>query len=175
MSDTRIAALKRERRRLLFVALVLPAVARAVTTVSGAWTAAQSPYRVADTLLVPAGVTLTIEPGVNVLFDEDVPFLVEGRLVAVGTQSDSIRFLPGESSEWHGIRITGSDSSTLAFVRISGDSSSGPGALRVEGARVGVRRSRFVHNTDNGVSIHRGARATFDSCESSDNAGRGFV
>ncbi len=56
---------------LAAVTFVAPASA---TTVSGdvgtaTWTAANSPYRVTGAVHVPAGSTLTIEPGVDVLFD----------------------------------------------------------------------------------------------------------
>ena len=90
---------------LLFAALVfLCAPLRRATGVSGTpvsgeirtttWTKAGSPYRVTNTIRVPQGQLLTIEPGVDVLFDDDVPFVVEGRIHAVGMQTDSIRFLP---------------------------------------------------------------------------------
>ena len=59
---------------ILLVAMVSPALA---TDVSGeittqTWTKASSPYHVISEVTVPVGHTLTIEPGVDVLFDEDV-------------------------------------------------------------------------------------------------------
>ncbi len=87
------------------------------------WTKASSPYRITGTVVVPEGETLTIEPGVDVLFeatygdeldndrcpDEDMPpgtcwaigekpsalygMRVIGTLIAEGTPTDSIRFL----------------------------------------------------------------------------------
>ena len=73
----------------LALALMVPALCAAETFVGGTittatWTAANSPYRVVDTLVVPAGEVLTIEPGVDLVFDTDMaaqcaPFLlVEG-------------------------------------------------------------------------------------------------
>ncbi|HOF61404.1 MAG TPA: FlgD immunoglobulin-like domain containing protein [Candidatus Latescibacteria bacterium] len=152
-------------RFLLFAALVfLCAPLRRATGVSGTpvsgeiqtttWTKAGSPYRVTNTIRVPQGQILTIEPGVDVLFDDDVPFVVEGRIHAVGMQTDSIRFLRG-STEWGGLRISGGDTSTLAYVRISGGNANGNpdslwnrgGGLFVNVARVGVSHSVISGNS----------------------------
>jgi predicted outer membrane repeat protein len=70
-------------------------------------------------MTVRAGNRLTIEPGVDVLFNEGAYMAIEGSVNAVGTATDSIRFLKGPAATWRGLRITGGDSSTLAHVRIS--------------------------------------------------------
>lgn len=59
------------------------------------WTAAGNPYRVTiayPSRLVPDGVTLTLEPGVQVLFDGLLE--IDGRLVAVGTSGARITLGP---------------------------------------------------------------------------------
>ncbi|SVE56217.1 uncharacterized protein METZ01_LOCUS509071, partial [marine metagenome] len=73
--------------------------------ISGTWTLDNSPYLVVGDLLVHPYNSLTIEPGVEVVFMEDYEFRVEGELHAVGTEQDSIYFrsdTPGEST-WKGI------------------------------------------------------------------------
>ena len=113
-------------RMLAALALILTAAAcRAETLVSDTvatttWVAAASPYRVVGPTTVLAGDTLEIEPGVDVLFDVDVPLVIEGALHARGTAADSVRFLAGNALEWGGIRLTGDDSSSLAFARVGG-------------------------------------------------------
>jgi len=66
------------------------------------------------------GKYLIIEPGVDVLFDSTAYFTVSGTLIAHGTESDSIRFLPGDAATWKGLHFTDGDTSSLAFVRVSG-------------------------------------------------------
>jgi len=90
------------------------------TVTTATWHKANSPYHVTSAVTVPAGNTLTIEPGVDVQFDADVQFVVQGRLQAIGTEADSIRFVPGTSPQWRGLRLRGGDSSTVAYARVSG-------------------------------------------------------
>ncbi len=155
---------------LLAVGLVAVQPAQSVTFVSGelrttTWTAANGPYRVVDTLTVLANQSLTIEPGVDVLFYADVPMFVRGRIHAVGTQLDSIRFvasnrfLAGADTSWGGLRISGGDSSTMHFVRVSdvwakmlryNDENGGGIIVRGGGTRLGMARSVLSGNTSAG-------------------------
>ena len=96
-----------------------------IATISGditttTWVAANSPYRVTGQCTVLDGETLTIEAGVEVLFDTDVQFLVQGAIDAQGTEADSVWFIPGDSDEWGGIRLSGGDASSFSYTRISG-------------------------------------------------------
>ena len=157
---------------LCLLAGLLAVGASYATDVSGAlpvWSAANSPYRVKGDVIVPRGVTLVIEPGVDVLFDADAVILVEGALRAEGTARDSIRFLPGESSVWRGIRIAGGDSlNVLQHARITGAwgrahrGEARGGALSVgNGARLDVSHSVLEHNRadSSGGAIHVDFRA----------------
>jgi hypothetical protein len=54
------------------------------------WTKANSPYTITGQVLVYPGVTLTIEPGVEVRFIQS-EFWIQGTLYAVGTASDPIK------------------------------------------------------------------------------------
>jgi hypothetical protein len=71
------------------------------------WTAADGPYHVTGGITIPAGRTLTIEPGTTVFLDDDCGFVVHGRLVARGTEYQRIRFtrLPGATGQWAGLQI----------------------------------------------------------------------
>lgn len=71
------------------------------------WTAAGGPYHVTGSITIPAGRTLTIEPGTTVFVDAKCGFTVHGRLVARGTEYQRIRFtrMPGTTAEWAGFQI----------------------------------------------------------------------
>ncbi len=102
------------------------------TITTQTWTAVNSPYRVTGEVTVPAGETLTIEPGVDVLFDEDVRFHVSGSLDAVGTATDSIRFVAGTAAEWGGLGIS---EGSIAYARFSnGHADGGSGGYSDGGA-----------------------------------------
>lgn len=70
-------------------------------TVDTVWTAANSPYTISNNVTVISGVTLTIEPGVTVLFNQGLGMTVNGRLLAEGTPQDRIVFTrSGTSGTW---------------------------------------------------------------------------
>ena len=83
---------------LLLLISVFAVLRLSATDVSGPitsntlWTVVNSPYVVTGNVLVMEGVTLTIEPGVEVRFDASKALQINGTLVARGTATDSIRF-----------------------------------------------------------------------------------
>ena len=66
---------------------------------SGTWTLANSPYNVNGEITVPAGSTLTIEAGVEVLFAGNFKITAEGRVIAIGTEESMITFRANTDSE----------------------------------------------------------------------------
>ncbi|MGE5433141.1 MAG: kelch repeat-containing protein [Syntrophomonadaceae bacterium] len=87
--------------------------------VSGRWTLAKSPYHILGEITIPIDSTLTIEPGVEVIFMGHFKMNVQGRLLAVGTTSNPIRFTAeNKLAGWHGIRFinTPDSSDTSRFI-----------------------------------------------------------
>jgi len=80
---------------------------------SGTWTKKASPYIIKGDINIPAGKTLTIQPGVVVQFDGLYTLNVQGSLIAVGKENDSIIFTVTDTSGilnktrygWNGIRF----------------------------------------------------------------------
>jgi len=72
------------------------------------YTLANSPYYVSNSLNVAVGVTLTIEPGVKMLFAKDKGLQVSGTLIARGTDAAKITFtaLKPQPGEWSNILFT---------------------------------------------------------------------
>ena len=73
--------------------------------VSGTWTKALSPYHINGEITIPNDSTLTIEPGVEVIFTGHYEFNVKGRLLAIGTETDTIVFTINDTTGFHNITI----------------------------------------------------------------------
>src|SRR5688572_3770467 len=74
--------------------------------VSGIWAKAGSPYQVQGTIQIPDGQTLSIEPGVTIEFQGHYKFNVQGRLLAIGTATDTIIFTAvNTTTGWWGVRF----------------------------------------------------------------------
>ena len=94
---------------------VLPRTGTSNTTVSTditantTWTKAAGPYLITNPLDVRPGVTLTIEPGVEVLFAAGAQLVVVGQLDAIGTVAEPILFtsaaLTPAANDWNGIYV----------------------------------------------------------------------
>lgn len=72
---------------------------------------ANNPYIVTQELIVPPGLTLTIEPGTEVKFSSDTRLVVKGELIARGEVTDSIHFTLNQhfpnQSLWNGVVLDG--------------------------------------------------------------------
>jgi hypothetical protein len=95
-----------------------------IVSASTTWTAASSPYLVAQTVTVNAGVTLTIQPGVVVKFGGGTGLTVNGTLSAVGTTSQHIGFTANSaattSGQWTSVTLgTGAAASSLNYCDVS--------------------------------------------------------
>jgi hypothetical protein len=117
-------------KKVLLLLLVISTSIYAATDVSGSislnttWTTAgDGIYRIVGDITIDPGVTLTIQPGVTVLFTNTGPdtfrILVNGTLNAIGTVTDSIIFRHEITGEKHyGIDFNSPSSGTLEYCRI---------------------------------------------------------
>ena len=123
------------------------------------WTQAGSPYTIDRTATVSEGATLTIEPGARVELARDVSLVIEGELIARGTESEPIVFTgrdsDGTPESWMSVAFTES-SVDATFERVDDYVSGsivehctfeyGTHALRISGASPFVHRSLFRDN-----------------------------
>jgi len=95
----------------------LPTNGNGILTENTVWTPQEGPYRITGELTVPFGVNLTIMPGTTVFIEPDTKIIIEGRLIADGTEYELIRFTrtSGESGTWDGIQFA----NTMAENRIT--------------------------------------------------------
>ncbi|MBN2790144.1 MAG: hypothetical protein JXR69_08135 [Candidatus Delongbacteria bacterium] len=61
-------------------------------TVSGSWDITSSPYEIYCDIEIPNGETLSIEPGVEVIFFGHYRLNVQGKIIATGTEDHNIFF-----------------------------------------------------------------------------------
>ena len=136
-------------------------------TVNGVWTTSGSPYLIEGEIGIQSGESLTIEPGVIVEFQGYYKFNVQGQLLAVGTETDSIKFTINDTTgfsnwlspdgSWHGIRFgyssPGDDTSRISYCTLEWGKALGSfpdnsgGAIAVESySNLIISNSLITHN-----------------------------
>ncbi len=140
--------------------------------VSGQWTKANSPYLIEGEITIPNDSTLIIDPGVVLEFQGHYALQVQGRLLAVGTVSDTILFTVKDTTGfseldttrggWFGIRFSDTpltnDSSKIEYCKLQyGKAVADIWSLNAGGAlcvlnfgKLSVSNCRFEYNIAGG-------------------------
>lgn len=173
----------------LFLAISISANASTSITspvISGHWTLAGAPYLINNTVTVNLGDTLTIDPGVEVIFQGNYVLCVEGSLIAVGTAAMPISFHINDTTGWHDVSITAGGwggiffgyaliptvwRSTVEYCNVSDMKS---GAFKGEYCNMVAKNCNFFHNNNSPVGGEVDATHTFEiaNCSIHDNAGK---
>lgn len=150
------------------------------TTISAdeTWTAAGSPHVLTFDQQVTKGATLTIEPCAVVRVKGGYKLVVDSgaKLVAAGTASKPIRFMPDDpSAPWGHLGAFGPSTMRLAYVTVEGagaESSGGLGAIEVRGDQalamqelLAVDHVTVKGSASAGVSLRSGAGFTKTSTD----------
>ncbi len=110
-------------------------------------------YTVFDNIQVTCNNDLIIEPGTKLLFKQGTKFSVSGKLLAVGTEQDSIiftRYEPGIT--WKGIHISSSCSNTsrLSYCLIEHSDS---GGISVTNSSPALQNTIIRNNSRGGICM----------------------
>ena len=95
-------------------------------------------YIVTGNLLVPGGITLTINPGVRLRFDGLYYLKVEGQIIAIGVDGQRILFTSNKPipvpGDWVGVHLMGFSRSVMSYTTLEYAGGPGmiPGALNVQ-------------------------------------------
>jgi hypothetical protein len=120
------------------------------------WTLVNSPFVLSNNVTVSSGVTLTIEPGVEVMFAESFWLKVNGRIVANGLEDKIIRFtsnkLSPDDGDWGSILISGMQQSSFSHCIIE----YGTDGITVENGNLNIQNSLVRSNSQNGIVINSG-------------------
>lgn len=166
-------------RQVIFAILLLYGLAICAQTVvpggtiSGTWTKAGSPYLIQDDVWIPSSSQLTIEPGVDVIFDDCFYFDVYGTLTAIGLENDSIRFTVADTTGyfsnshlgWYGIFFEESYSNNLEYLILEFSKSN---AIYLIYSGINISNSAIIYN-GGGIGIYDGDDSTFDNLVISNN------
>ena len=142
------------------------------------WDTAGSPYEVTDNISVHNGVTLTIDPGVEVIFDQYAGLTVNGSLIAIGTATQPITFTATSQNPgwWDGVSIAGTDAahlnsgSSLDYVTIN-YAGGGLADLDLSYASVNIAHSQFSNSYEDGIYGDTGGVANVSDSSFTNNQG----
>lgn len=144
------------------------------------WTLVDSPFVVTNNITVNAGVTLTIEPGVEVRFGGDFSLIILGKILAQGTADKTIRFTTNDlagQNDWRSISIFGMQSSfiyciiehaTNGIVIENGSvdinncelTLNGESAIQISGGNTVTITNNFIHSNWNGLTLSNNLTGT---------------
>jgi hypothetical protein len=157
------------------------------------WTKDNSPYHITGNTTV---TNLTIESGVEVLFDDDYEFNINGNFSAIGAKNDTIYFRPdtNNSNDYPGLHVqSSSESVEFSYCRIEGSNNYGilfessqaiinnslirdvdGFGIALDSSRVTIHRSSIIQNSDHGIQITNLGKSYLYNCIVSYNGNSGI-
>jgi parallel beta-helix repeat protein len=139
------------------------------------WDLPGSPYIVIDDVTVANGVTLTVDPGVEVKFDGNHSLLVNGNLFMVGNAANKVTVSSNKVTpaifDWNRILIESTGSAEIGFADIS----YGSIGISLNGSsNNNITNSAVHHNGFRGIELSYSSRNNMTGNNVSFNDGEGI-
>ncbi|MDP2662575.1 MAG: right-handed parallel beta-helix repeat-containing protein, partial [Dehalococcoidia bacterium] len=140
------------------------------------WEKAGLPYILTNGATVAGGAILTVEPGVEVQFQQNTGLTVNGKLAAVGTPTEPITFTgtTRQPGWWDGLSIVGwlDDPAAASISYVTIEYGATWGNLYIQEAQAAVSHSTIRYSSADGVYVWYGASgSTIASSQIVSNAG----
>ena len=135
------------------------------------WRKADSPIIVGGDVTVNFGVTLTIEPGVQVLFQPGFALTVNGQLIADGDPTNRIVFsrAPGNTGTWGGLFLNGLPESRIRYGHVEFNSAA---AISVVAGTVWLDHMTFGTPLHTYIDLSGGTSFVISDCEFPNSAAK---
>jgi hypothetical protein len=133
------------------------------------WTLVDSPFILSNNVIVNSGVTLTIEPGVQVKFGGDFSLIINGRIVADATEDKMIYFTANDPTQQilgRTISIRGTQQSLFNNCVIERATN----GTTLDGGLLDIENSIIRSNLQNGIVVNSGI-LTIQNSEIVNNTG----
>ncbi|MBC8415681.1 MAG: hypothetical protein H8E11_04555 [Candidatus Cloacimonetes bacterium] len=139
--------------------------------VNGVWTLAGSPYYIDGEITIPMSDMLTIQPGVEIKFNGHYKFIVFGRILAEGTEQDSILFTIADTTGFSNIWTTDGGWHSLRFFSTiyNGQGNSILNRCRIEYAKTPHDTGTYAERRGGGIYINLSSNLEITNCEISNN------
>lgn len=133
------------------------------------WTLAGNPYNLVESVTVVAGVTLTINPGVQVVSNQYKEISVEGTLTAIGTSGSPIVFAGSTASAgwWRGLHVYGTGSADLQYCQVKDTGYWNlAGIYKQDGGSLTLRNCLLKNSSGAGLRLTSGASSVISESNS---------
>lgn len=133
---------------------LIPEFLQSQTTVSagnvnGTWAITGSPYLIEGNIAISETDSLIINPGVEVIFQDNFLFQIFGILKAFGAEQDSILFTGSSDNGWGGLDFSSSLTSILEYCII--ENSSAAGVTNYGETTLNINNSTIRNNDSYGI------------------------
>ena len=179
---------KRVKTLIILLLLINTAYSETIISegnVSGEWNVGGNPYLITGNITIQSDQSLTIQPGVYVIFQDSYYFQVIGQLTANGNKADSIYFTVqdtsgyhnGEHDGWYGITFNGTTptqmpESSLNYCNF--EYSLGNGIACLDYSDLIITNSSFRRNQSFGVELFYFSNISLNNVSISENGEGGL-